>query len=455
MAKISTTALRARWPGKDRWLSDGAAHGAGGLAARITRNGTKLYFQHFVAGKLKRIALGPYSESGERGFDLVRARNRAAELAALYRNGTTDLHAHLEREREAAERAIRAQEEAARRRAEDAKRGTLRQLLDAYIGHLERLGKQSARDVRSIFTTHVLEEAPDLADRKATDVPLDEFVRLVGKVVDAGKGRTAGKLRSYLRAAYQLAIRSQTDPDAPLTMRSFGITANPIASMGALSRYNRVRDRVLSAQELTAFLKRIEELRPGAQRDALQLCILLGGQRPAQLLRLRARDVDIAGGTITLYDPKGARQQPRPHMLPLVKEAAATLQRRLGALQDGEPVFSTDGSCAMRVETLDATLAQIVEKMRGADPPEAREDFQLRDLRRTCETMLAALNVSRDVRAQLQSHGLGGVQQRHYDRHDYMAEKRHALEKWKRHLEQLKTGRTPKVVSIGRAAPAA
>jgi len=35
--------------------------------------------------------------------------------------------------------------------------------------------------------------------------------------------------------------------------------------------------------------------------------------------------------------------------------------------------------------------------------------------------MLAAMGVSSDVRAQLQSHGLGGVQSRHYDRHTLYA----------------------------------
>jgi len=55
---------------------------------------------------------------------------------------------------------------------------------------------------------------------------------------------------------------------------------------------------------------------------------------------------------------------------------------------------------------------------------------EMRDLRRTCETMLAAMGVSSDVRAHLQSHGLGGVQTRHYDRHSTMDEKRKALELW-------------------------
>lgn len=41
---------------------------------------------------------------------------------------------------------------------------------------------------------------------------------------------------------------------------------------------------------------------------------------------------------------------------------------------------------------------------------------------------MAALGVSKDIRAQVQSHGLGGIQARHYDRHEYMFEKRAALE---------------------------
>jgi hypothetical protein len=44
------------------------------------------------------------------------------------------------------------------------------------------------------------------------------------------------------------------------------------------------------------------------------------------------------------------------------------------------------------------------------------------------ETLLAENGVSREVRGHLQSHGLTGVQARHYDGHDYMPEKRQAIE---------------------------
>lgn len=177
-------------------------------------------------------------------------------------------------------------------------------------------------------------------------------MRLLSKVIDAGKGRTAAKCRSYLRAAYSLAIRSRTDPKVPLGMRAFGITANPIAGIDALAAYNRTRQRALSGPELAAFLKQLETLPAGAQRDALKLCLLLGGQRPVQLLRVRPADIDIAASTLTIYDAKGKRRQPRMHVVPLTAEASAILERRLRQLGEGEPLFSTDKQTAMRIETI-------------------------------------------------------------------------------------------------------
>jgi integrase len=79
---------------------------------------------------------------------------------------------------------------------------------------------------------------------------------------------------------------------------------------------------------------------------------------------------------------------------------------------------------------------------------ELRESFQLRDLRRTCETMLAAMGMSSDIRAQVQSHGLGGVQARHYDRHNYMEEKRSTLEKWNLHLDKMIAGQVGIVIPM-------
>ena len=51
----------------------------------------------------------------------------------------------------------------------------------------------------------------------------------------------------------------------------------------------------------------------------------------------------------------------------------------------------------------------------------------MKRIRSGVETLLAARGVNREVRGHLQSHGLTGVQARHYDGHDYLAQKRQAL----------------------------
>jgi len=116
-----------------------------------------------------------------------------------------------------------------------------------------------------------------------------------------------------LRAAYQLAVDSGTDPDVPLEFGAFGITVNPVASVSArsLAKYNRARERTLSAPELTAFLERVDAIEQVQQREALKLCLFLGGQRPTQLLRTIATDIDIDAGSITLHDKKVDAAQDR------------------------------------------------------------------------------------------------------------------------------------------------
>jgi hypothetical protein len=131
-----------------------------------------------------------------------------------------------------------------------------------------------------------------------------------------------------------------------------------------------------------------------------------------------------------LFDTKGARSEPRRHELPLAASAKAALQPALDAAakQNSEWTFTLIGKAAIVPETLTTAVRELSTTMVAAG--EAHEPFSLSDVRRSVETALAAMGVSQDLRAQIQSHGLGGVQQKHYNRHDYSAEKRKALERW-------------------------
>jgi hypothetical protein len=52
----------------------------------------------------------------------------------------------------------------------------------------------------------------------------------------------------------------------------------------------------------------------------------------------------------------------------------------------------------------------------------------MKRVRSGVDTLLAGLGFSDKVRGRLQSHGIGGVQDAHYNDHDYYVEKHEALE---------------------------
>ncbi len=77
------------------------------------------------------------------------------------------------------------------------------------------------------------------------------------------------------------------------------------------------------------------------------------------------------------------------------------------------------GITAIRGETLGGWAKEAVNGI--------VQGFQLKRVRSGVETLLASKRISKDVRAQLQSHGISGVQDRNYDAYHYLPEKLEAL----------------------------
>jgi integrase len=505
---LTDLAMRSSPDGTDRWFPDsGKRTGHGKLYGRITKGGERLFVLRYTdpAGRYVNWPIGRYDPKASGSEDasdewllsrsalsLGLARKKAAVLVGMHRQGVRDLRGHFERERqiadaaqaaelarieaeaEAARAAVRAEREreaAAEAARRDAARYNLRALCEAYVAHLERQGKASAADVRRLFAAHVYNVPDGPAGRPAREVDARDVAALLRRLVEAGKGRTAGKLRSSLRAAYALAFMADLNADVPAELIPFRIEANPVAPTKALTKYIVARERVLTASELRAYMEAVDEL-PQAQSDALRLALLLGGQRPAQLLRATVRDVDLEARRIVLRDPKGRRVTARVHVLPLHGDAEEIVRRLVEKARalgtdwlftsadldpekvPGAVLVPTLGAqekvVPLRLETVSAAVGGISTKL--VEAKKAMDGFQMRDVRRTAETLLAALGVNRDVRAQLQSHGLSGVQDRHYDRHDYVAEKARALEAWTARLGRIKRGeREPGVTDLAEA----
>ena len=399
----------------------------GSLQARKQTSGAvTLYWRYSIGTKSERVAIGLYDSSAPpkslkptpKGFSIAAAVQKAQELASEH-------HQHREAGgRPALVAAKRAAQDAEHLAKEQAAKFTLSNLLDDYCDHLQAMERDAHRNARSIFKVHVKEPWPAIAAKPAKDVTSDEFADMMRRVFEAGKGRTANKLRSYARAAYQAAKAAKTNATIPLKFKGYGITVNPVAETAADETANKPAKHPLTAQEMRAYWGAIRDL-PGFKGAVLRLHVLTGAQRIEQLARLRT--ADIRADEIIIFDGKGRPgRPPRAHALPLTKAAARALQE---CEASGEFALSTDkGKTHIAGTTLSGWA---VEAAAGKI-----EAFQAKRLRSGVETLLASAGISREVRGRLQSHGIAGVQARHYDGHDYMAEKRQALEALQRLLDQ-------------------
>lgn len=391
------------------------------LAVRVTQAGARSFiFEAKLHRQTIRTTIGSCYV-----WSLEDARKEANRLKILVDQGIDPRE--VEREK-------RIRKVAERTEKEIASKYTLEALLNLYVGSLIQNGKgRAAGNAKSAFAVHVPE---DLLGLPARDIVRPQITEIIRRVRESGKDRTAGVLRAYLHAAYERAMTAETDSSVPAGFIAFRIETNPVRGVKTIPV--NAGDRVLTREELSLYLEAMD----GRPADvALRVALLSGGQRMEQLLRAGQADWDPDEQILVLWDRKGKRTAPRKHILPLSQQAAALvdLQAKRARAAKKEFLFFSDRVQRMDPGTPGKRLKAIAAKMEV-------EPFDLRDVRRTCETHLADIGITKDIRAQLLSHGLGGVQAKHYDRHKYLTEKRSALRRWEAFLQSGEGA--PKVVDI-------
>lgn len=400
-----------------------------GFAIQTTYTGSKRFLLVYVAkesGRERRMVLGEFGPAPK--LSASAARKRAEQVRSLVNLGR-DPWLEAKQTRAAAEAAA------------GRKAATLEALLSAYAEHLRASGKASWREVTGSVDRNLVRPFPKLAKLEADTVTPDDVMPVFRRLTRAGKWRAAEKLAVYLRAAYNAAKAARLDAGG-IAFDGLNIRSNPLLELKVTrpeSGRESATSAALSDAELRAYWKAIARL-DTPYGALLRFHLLTGGQRMEQLSRLTEADHDPEAGTVTLWDSKGRRKKPRRHVIPLIPDAADALADMRALEPQGPHLFTVSAGAAPAVpHTLAAGMrdvsAQLVEQEKVSAP------ITPGTIRRTVETRLAAAKVPKDVRAQLQSHGLGGVQDRHYDRHDYLAEKREALEKLRELLDPPKRGK--------------
>lgn len=299
--------------------------------------------------------------------------------------------------------------------------GTLGDLIGAYVADLQVQNKRSTDDIHRTLMRMAEVIGPS---KQANQVTTADILDVLRPVYAAGKASMADHMRGAIRAAYGWAIRAQSDYRTSSVLVRFGITVNPAA--GIPTEPKVPGERWLDRDELMAFWG---WLRGGGTRHenrntdprnyvALRLLILTG-QRVEEVLRI---DTTMLNRDMRAIDWPTTKIG-NAHVIP----ATATVLRLLTWCRGAGTglYFPRAGDPSLPV--LDSTLRDVVRnycRQTGA------QWFTPRDIRRTWKTLAGVAGLSKGERDMIQNHGSGDVSARHYDRYDYLPEKRAALEKW-------------------------
>lgn len=302
---------------------------------------------------------------------------------------------------------------------------TFGDMLEAYADMLDEAGKYSAKAVRNALEKHVNQAHPKLWKKAANKITLDDCMDIVATIKKAGKAREADKVRSYIRTAFSEAINARSDVNAIPALRRMKLTNNPSREIRKVKGATQAKDRALTLSELRSCWSRIQELSE-PRRSLAMLHVITGGQRQQQLARVTQAEIDRDAMTLTMWDSKGRRDQPRRHTIPLLPEALTLID---GITGGGDFVFSCNGGqTGIGADYLNDIVRDVCADMEKDDELEGTP-FTAGTIRATIETRLMKkpYRVSSDVLARLLSHGLGGVQAKHYQHDDMHDEQLDAL----------------------------
>ena len=306
--------------------------------------------------------------------------------------------------------------------------GTVEALCAAYTDDMRTKGKRSAGEVLKLLKKNVL---PYIGDFQASKVEPFHIREILFEIINRGAPVASNRVRSYLHAAFTYGIHHDNDPKRMNSRVVFRIDRNPVADVPKDASVEGVGDRELSWQEIKALWEVTDEALGRPYKLALQLLLATCGQRPNEVISAPLSEFDLKARVWSI--PPVRTKNKRWHLLPLT-DMAIDLIDQVHALhgRKGLQLFPRYGDPDKPGHMSRNGLSRSVQRL-CADTK--FDKFVPRDLRRTVKTRMGELGIAKDVRDRLQNHAAMDVSAKHYDRYDYMAEKRAAAEQWCDFLE--------------------
>ena len=403
-------------PATRREVPDGKI---GGLYLVIQPSGQKSWaLRYRVGGAPKKFTIGPYP-----AVSLAAARKKAQKAMAEVVDGV-DPSAQKKAAREA-------------QKAANSTADRVENVVDAFVKkHLGVKAKPSwAKEAERLLRVEIV---PKLGKKRLGELTDKDVTNLLEGIAERAP-TTANRTFAVFRKMCNWAMSSKGGKL---------INSSPCAGVEAPSEEHS-RECTLDDNEVRLAWRAFEAI--GEPFGAIGKLLLLTGARRAEVAGMKWSEIDLSTGVWSL--PKSRTKNKRDHQIPL-SDAAKRIMEGLPRIGDkkGGYVFTTTGETSVSgfsraksiVDRLILDTLKQEAEARGADPEEvdAPAHWTLHDLRRTVATNFQRLGVKLEVTEAVLNHvsgsraGIVGV----YQRHEYAAEKRAALDAWAWRLDAIVSG---------------
>lgn len=327
-----------------------------------------------------------------------------------------------------------------KREAQEAQLASAATSVDAlfrlYLADMERDNKPSTYHVTQIYLKDI---KPAIGDMRARDATREHIADIIATVADRGALVQSNRTRAYLRAAFAFGLDVHTHPRWRKTAPDFKLQFNPVADVRRAIRNEPVGQRFLSKEEVRTLWRRMGVEAMAADLALAVKLLLATGQRVEEVLHAEWREFDLEE---MLWTIPGARRKTRsktlePHIVPLTRFHTDLLKRLVEHTGHSRWLFpNSDNTYPRKNNALLQGVRRFCEP-EGVSTREPFERFTPRDLRRTWKTLAGSIGIPLELRNRLQGHALGDVGSRHYDRWDYLEEKRAGMKQWTYWLDEL------------------
>ena len=395
-------------PEKRREIPDGRISG---LYLVVQPSGARSWaLRYRAAGMPRKLTLGPYP-----AVDLATARKRAQEALGDVAGGKDPA-----RDKKTARAAARAANAA----PDDLVENVVDDFVRLYASRKTRDWRETERMLKKDVVTRWRGKRLGDIERQHLAKLLDE---IVGRGAPVGANRVFAQVRKMCKWAVERGI----------------IDRNPCDGVSPPSA-EFTRERVLSDLELALVWRGAGEL--GFPFGPIVRLLVLTGQRRDEVGGLSWGELALDGARWTL--PASRSKNRREHTIPLSPAALEILQV-LPRIERSPFIFSSGPNPPSGFGKAKERLDLVLARLNGS---ESMTPWTLHDLRRTFATNLQRLGVRLEVTESVLNHvsgsraGIVGV----YQRHEWAAEKRQALDAWATRLDAIVSGEaSSNVVSIG------